>query len=216
MKSYRSLAVMAATIAGVAMPGFAQDLREASEDVVACQAIEDNLEKLTCFESAAAALSLALTAPVETAEIAPTPETPVQQATVEAPQTAPAATTEAQAPVQMAATEVASADTETLEGPPKRRLLPSWVPTVSLSIGRGESVEEPDFFETEVTRIQRNKIGRHFFTTSDGQVWRQIQIEAIRAPDVLPAKATIRQTLSGSIRLEIEDNGRSYPVNRVE
>ena len=213
MKSYKSLAVFAVMVAGTATPGFAQDLREASEDVVACQSIEDNLEKLTCFESAATALSVILSVPVATAETAPAP---VQQATVQAPQAPASAAAEGPAPVQMAATEAAPAAAEQPEGPPRRRLLPSWVPTVSLSIGSGDSVEEPDFFETEVTRIQRNKLGRHFFTTADGQVWRQIQIEAIRAPGALPAKATIRQTLSGSIRLEIEDNGRSYPVNRVE
>ena len=215
MKSYKSLAVSAVLVGGVAMPAFAQDLREASENVVACQTIEDNLEKLSCFENAATALSAVLSAPVETAEVAPAPA-PIEQAAVQSPQAPTPAATEATAPVQMATAETAPETAEQPEGPPRRRLLPSWVPTVSLSIGGGDAVEEPDYFETEVTRIQRNKLGRHFFTTSDGQVWRQIQIEEIRAPKSLPADATIRQTLSGSIRLEIEDNGRSYPVNRVE
>ena len=85
----------------------------------------------------------------------------------------------------------------------------------ALKLG-GDAAEEPDFFDTQITRIQRNKIGRHFFTTSDGQVWRQIQIGPIRAPAALPADATIRQMMSGAIRLEIEDNGRSYSVNRIE
>ncbi len=215
MKLFKRVAALSVVVVGLAMPGLAQDLREASEGVVACQTIEDNLEKLACFETAATALSVALAAPVETAEVAPVPA-PVQQATVQTPGAQTSSTPEAAAPVQMASAEAAPADAEQPEGPPRRRLLPSWVPTVSLSIGSGDSVDEPDFFETEVTRIQRNNLGRHFFTTSDGQVWRQIQIDEIRAPDALPARATIRQTWSGSIRLEIEDNGRSYPVNRVE
>jgi len=120
-----------------------------------------------------------------------------------------AETPKAEAPIQ-----TAEADVPDEFG--KRRLLPSWVPTVSLNIGGKDQEKEPDFFETTVTRIQRNKIGRHFFTTADGQVWKQFQIKEVRAPKRLPAKAVIRQTISGSIRLEIEENGRSYPVVRVE
>lgn len=208
MKTFKNLGVLVLAAGAFTAPAIAQDLRSVSGKVVACQTIEDSSERLACFEAAAAELSLALDAPAVLA----TPEQPsVSQ---------PVATAEAPAPVQMAAAETApeaSAETEQT-GPtfPRRSLLPSWVPTVNLRLGGGDAAEEPDFFETEVTRIQRNKIGRHFFTTTDGQVWRQIRIDAIRAPDALPAKATIRQTLSGSIRLEIEDNGRSYPVTRIE
>ncbi len=214
MKTHTKLAIAGVAVATMTSPAIAQDLRTASESVVACQSVEATAERLACFETAAQTLSEALAVPTATVSAPPQP--------VPSASAAANPTSSGQVPLQMASTETApvaapdAAEAEPPAGPPRRRLLPSWVPTVSLSLGNGDAVEEPDFFETEVTRIQRNKLGRHFFTTADGQVWRQIQIKEIRAPKALPAEATIRQTLSGSIRLEIEDNGRSYAVNRVE
>lgn len=216
MKTHKKLAILAVLAGMVSTPVYAQDLRSASEGVVACQSVEDTAERLACFEAAAQQLSTALALPQPQIVQAPTAASATGAVTAPIQQATTSTTTTAAAPVQMASAETAPSAESPPTGPPKRRLLPSWVPTVSLSIGGGDSVEEPDFFDTEITRIQRNKIGRHFFTTSDGQVWRQIQIEKIRAPATLPANATLRQTLSGSIRLEIEENGRSYPVNRVE
>ncbi len=222
MKMLEKVAAMAFVAGALATPAIAQDMRSASEKVVACQSVADSQERLTCFETAESELSVILSTPQPVVAAQPTsPEAPTtsaqtQQAAISAPevQVAPTEVPAAQASVQMASTEPPVA--EKLAGPPKRRLLPSWVPTVSLSLGNGDAADEPDFFETAVTRIQRNSLGRHFFTTEDGQVWRQIQIEKIRAPKSLPAEATIRQTMTGSIRLEMEENGRSYPVNRVE
>ena len=45
-------------VAGMAAtPALAQDMRSASEKVVACQDVADPAERLTCFETAAAELS---------------------------------------------------------------------------------------------------------------------------------------------------------------
>lgn len=191
MKVWAKITTASLIMVGATQIAAAQDVRAASEQVVACQAIATPMEKLACFEAAATNLSTALEAPVAVAEAAPTP-----------------------APAE--AVKVASTDTAEPEFK-RRRLLPSWVPTVSLGGGGDKDREkEPDFYETEVDRIVRNKLGRHFFSTSDGVVWRQIRIEKIRAPKSLPAKATIKQTLSGSIRIEIEGTDRSYAVYRVE
>ena len=191
MKIWAKIAATSLIMAGITHTAAAQDVRAASEQVVACQAIATPMEKLACFEAAATNLSAALEVPVAVAEVAPAP-TPAEA-------------------VKVASTEAAEEEFK------RRRLLPSWVPTVSLGGGGDKDREkEPDFYETEVDRIVRNKLGRHFFSTSDGVVWRQIRIEEIRAPKALPAKATIKQTLSGSIRIEIEGTNRSYAVYRVE
>jgi hypothetical protein len=189
MKIWAKIAATSLIMAGITHTAAAQDVRTASEQVVACQVIATPMEKLACFEAAATNLSAALEVPIAVAEIAPAP---------------------AEA-VNVASTEAAEEEFK------RRRLLPSWVPTVSLGGGGDKDREkEPDFYETEVDRIVRNKLGRHFFSTSDGVVWRQIRIEEIRAPKSLPAKATIKQTLGGSIRIEIEGTDRSYAVYRVE
>ena len=76
--------------------------------------------------------------------------------------------------------------------------------------------KEPDQYETTITRIQVNRIGRHFFTMSDGLVWKMKDIEEIRAPSSLPADAIIRQNIMGGILLKIVHTNVSYAVERVE
>ncbi|MEO1137764.1 MAG: hypothetical protein AAFW68_14370, partial [Pseudomonadota bacterium] len=163
-------------------------------------------------EAAAAELSIILAAPVsETAEVStPEPQTPIVAAEGTTPSTAgPATTTTGAAPVQMAsATETATE----AEGPESR--LPSWIPRISF--GDRDVEKEPDEFRTTITRIQRNKIGRHFFTTAEGQVWRQKDVGAIRAPKTLPAEVVLSQNIAGGIRLRIVETNRIYNVGRVE
>lgn len=210
----------------------ADDLVSASEAVLECRSVQDSTAKLACFETAANAIDAILQRRETSAKIAQAPtkpdvssaplstapntesteSSPLQTASIEPPRAAePRSTPSNEVQTSPNATEPVEADTL-----PNRRLLPSWVPTVSLKFKDKDAVEEPDFFDTEITRIQRNKLGRHFFTTSDGQVWRQVRIEEIRAPSRLPAPAVIRQTLSGAIRIEISETDRSYNVYRVE
>lgn len=191
----------------------AQDLRGASENVVACQTVEDAAARLSCFETAAAELSSALAAPVpEPVAALPQPqvqtapaETSAVASTTQVPQTAaPAA-----APIQQASTE-APAEVEAPESS-----LPSWIPRITFGSDR-DVEKEPDEFETQLTRIQVNKLGRHFFTTAEGHVWRQKSPEEIRAPKTLPADVVIYQNITGGLRLKIVETNRSYPVRRVE
>ncbi|MEM7459933.1 MAG: hypothetical protein AAF331_10755 [Pseudomonadota bacterium] len=194
------------------VPALAQDMRTASEKVVACQAIQDGAARLECFEAAAAELSIILAGPVPQLTETPAPQTQAPIATAETAATStpiPAATTSAPAPVQMAsATEVATeADT------PESRL-PSWIPRITF--GDRDVEKEPDEFRTTITRIQRNKIGRHFFTTAEGQVWRQKEVGSIRAPKTLPAEVVLSQNIAGGIRLRIVETNRIYSVGRVE
>ena len=209
---------MAAIIAvALTTPALAQELRTASENVVACQSVEDALERLDCFEKAAAELSVALTAPapaVIAAPSAPTPSVaaaPIEQAATTGAATAPAAmaATDTPAPVDQAAT------TTTPEDNIPRSTLPSWIPRVTF--GRDRDVEkEPDEYATTITRIQVNRLGRHFFTTEEGHVWKQKKIEKIRAPKTLPAEAILYQNITGGILIKIKETNRSYRVDRVE
>ena len=115
----------------------------------------------------------------------------------------------ADAPIEQAA----ATTTDTREAPRSR--LPSWLPRVTFG-GDREVEKEPDEFETQVTRIRVNRIGRHFFTTAEGHVWRQKTPDEIRAPKTLPADVIIYQNITGGLRLKIVETNRSYPVRRVE
>lgn len=198
MKMLGKVAVSAMGIVAVIGSAAAQDMRTASENVVACQNVEEASARLDCFEKAAADLSAVLAAPAP--EMAAAPE-PAQQAAV------PAAATAAPAAVQQASTS-------TTENIPSSSL-PSWIPRITFGSGR-DVEKEPDEFETKLTRIQANRIGRHFFTTADGHVWRQKKPEEIRAPKTLPADIILYQNITGGIRLKIVETNRSYAVQRVE
>lgn len=204
MKLLDKSACCVALAFGLALPVWAQDMRSASEKVVACQEIPDSLERLACFEAAAAELSTILATPVPT----PAPAVIAEPSIPTAPVVAETAT-DAPAPIQQAAVE-SDADSDV-----PRSSLPSWIPRITFGSDR-EVEKEPDEFKTTLTRIQRNKLGRHFFTTAEGHVWRQIQIEEIRAPKSLPADVILSQNIMGGLRLEILESKRSYGVLRVE
>ncbi|MEM7330294.1 MAG: hypothetical protein AAF437_16245 [Pseudomonadota bacterium] len=213
MKMLGKTAIVAIGFGILVSPVCAQELRSASENVVACQDVVDALERLDCFEKAAAELSLALAAPVPTQAAAPvaanpsTPAAPIEQAVVATNPAAAASATQAPAVQQAAATT-------TEENIPQSRL-PSWIPRVTFGSGR-DVEKEPDEYDTTITRIQVNRLGRHFFTTSEGHVWKQKKIEKIRAPKNLPAEAILYQNITGGILIKIKETNRSYRVDRVE
>ncbi len=219
MNLLRKSALIALAISCATGLATAQDLRTASEQVVACQNIEDPAERLTCFETAATALSVAMQAPEPEIVAAPTvtAPAPTAEATQQAAITAPAPTTVPAATTPPApATEIQQASADTVADPeiPRSRL-PSWIPRVTFN--RDRDVEkEPDEFQTTLTRIQRNRLGRHFFTTQEGHVWRQKSPEEIRAPKALPADVVLYQNITGGLRLKILETNRSYPVTRIE
>jgi len=203
---FAAVSVLAAASFGAAI---AQDVRSASEGVVACQSLTDPMEKLACYEAAAAQVEQALAEPAQAPVAAP----PAPAETAAVATVAPAAS-EPQ-PVQVASAAPAEEAPETAE---KRRILPSWIPSVSLNFGSGEDrVKEPNEFTVSVTRIQRNRVGRHFFTTSDGHVWKQVEAEDIVALTKLPAGAEIRKAFAGAIRIHFdEDPKHGYGIVRVE
>lgn len=191
----------------------AQDMRSASEKVVACQDVADSVERLACFEAAALELSVALAAPIPPVASAATAPGVQAAAPSEAQVTqsvsTPTASAAAAAPIQQASTDT-SAETDAPQSS-----LPSWIPRITFGSDR-DVEKEPDEFETKLTRIQVNKIGRHFFTTAEGHVWKQKSPEDIRAPSTLPADVVIYQNITGGLRLKIVETNRSYPVRRVE
>lgn len=80
-----------------------------------------------------------------------------------------------------------------------------------------EDPDAVDQIDVSVTRILRNKAGRHFFMTADGQEWEQTVVEIVRPPERLPAAATIRESLMGSPTLVFEDGpSGAYKVRRVK
>ncbi|MHA7900822.1 MAG: hypothetical protein ACX94B_13240 [Henriciella sp.] len=199
------------------LPAVAQDMRSASEKVVACQNVADASERLACFESAAVELSALLAIPVAETPLAPTPteagvQTPsaaetqlVQQAT-----TVPAPAPDAgQAPIQQAAVATQAES----EDPDSR--LPSWIPRITFGEQK-DVVREPDQFETKLTRIQRNDLGRHFFTTAEGHVWKQYSIDRIKAPSKLPTEVVLDKNMVGGIRITILETNERIRVTRIE
>lgn len=218
MKLFRNLALTGIAIGVCMAPASAQELRTASENVVACQSVVDALERLDCFEKAAAELSAALSSPEAAPHVSDTPATQAPEPVVQAAnETAPIAVAEASAAtvaVTDAPAPTRQASTTTEENVP-RSSLPSWIPRVTF--GRDRDVEkEPDEYQTTITRIQVNRLGRHFFTTAEGHVWKQKKIEEIRAPKSLPAEAILYQNITGGILIKIRETNRSYRVDRVE
>lgn len=211
-----ALALLLGTTSGIAA---AQDMRSASEKVVACQTIEDAAERLVCFETAAAELSILLSTPTPLAAPATVPvqpAAPTEQAATNAASAAPAAptpSTVASAAPTVPAQASAAAEVDTPEAP--RASLPGWIPRVTFGSNR-DVEKEPDEYRTTITRIQRNKLGRHFFTTAEGHVWKQKRIAEIRAPKTLPAEVILYQNITGGIRVRILETDRSYGVQRVE
>lgn len=203
MKMLGKVAVAVIGIGALIGSASAQDMRTASENVVACQSVEDALERLDCFEQAAAGLSVVLNAPVPEVVAAPAAPSPNLPA----------------APIETAAVASGTATVAATEAVPeesiKQSSLPSWIPRITFGSDR-DVEKEPDEYQTKLTRIQVNRIGRHFFTTSEGHVWRQKEIGSIRAPKTLPADITLYQNITGGIRLRIEETNRIYGVARVE
>ena len=112
------------------------------------------MEKLACYEAAAARVSQALAEPEAAA---PAPANPAPSPASEA--LVNEATTAAQAPIAADPSPVLAASEAADPAPeaPKRRVLPSWIPSVSL--GRSDNkAPESDSFDISVTRIQRNNV----------------------------------------------------------
>lgn len=214
MKMLGHWACFAVAAGLLSAPVFAEDMRSASEKVVACQEIAAPEARLVCFESAAAELSalLAMPAVAEAPSTIAAPsasETELVQQANAAPAVSPSAPAAASEEI-VQASAAAPAD-----APEPRSSLPAWIPRITFGDNR-EAEKEPDEFATTLTRIQKNRLGRHFFTTAEGHVWRQIQIEDVRAPKTLPADVILSQNIMGGLRIKIVDTDRSYGVLRVE
>ena len=202
-------------IAGfVSMPALAQDLPTATEKILACKELADSVERLSCFDRAAAELSAAVALPSAQAR-APVPVRPGSPSAAESELIQKAAV--APAGTSMAATapaQQANANTPK-ESEPSGSVLPSWIPRVTF--GERRDVErEPDQFETTLTRIERNNLGRHFFTTAEGHVWKQKRLDKIKAPSTLPTDIVLDRNIMGGIRIKILETKEVHSVTRVE
>lgn len=205
--------ILAVAALCLSIPALAQDVRAASERVVACQSETDPESRLACFEAAASDLAAVLAAPVQQAEVTP-PATPTVAAATSTPTATDAPVTSAAVNTtvaeQPAATQTASVETDAPDSG-----LPSWIPRITFGSGR-DVEKEPDEYRTEITKIQVNRLGRHFFTTSDGHVWKQKSPSKIRAPRTLPSEVVLYQNIAGGLRLKIVETNRIYGVTRIE
>ena len=116
-------------------------------------------------------------------------------------------------PKQDVAPTVAETASATDSADAKERRLPIWARVFS----PGEDEEQVEVYEVTVTRITRNNLGRHFFHTSEGQVWRQTVVEPVKPPKSLPIEAKISKELMGAPSLRFKGGPKgSYRVRRVE
>ena len=212
----RLVALFGLIAAGAAPVASADDLRTAAQKVSDCRAIDDDAARLACLDAAALALSVMLSAPSDEAQAAvqsqaetgpapaPQPETPAEPEWARAPEPR-------EKPKREVAAVAPAADTAAT--PEKEKKVPIWARVFQPS----EDDDEENVYAVTITRITRNNAGRHFFHTSEGQVWRQTVAGKVRPPKSLPAAAKIEQKLMGSPGLRFVDGPTGeYTVRRIE
>lgn len=187
----------------------AQSQDSAVQALLACQAIENNEERLKCLDAATKRLA-------GEAEAAPQPEvTPVAPIPV-APQPVPEPTASERAALETeraalaaerAALEAEKAElAEAQEAEEEGSGIPVWA---RLRQTLSQNPDVPNEFSINVTKITRNNIGRHFFYTEEGYVWEQVELEDFRPPARLPATARIKRGALGSQRIVFDDRQAS-------
>ena len=175
----RFFALVGMIAIGLAPGAKADDLRAAASKVSDCRLIEDDAARLVCLDAAALALSLALDAGAVAAPATPEPApAPVAEAPKE-PKWAQAPEPKKE-PVKTAAvaTPAPAPEPETDD----EESLPFWARVFRPS----DNDDGDDVYAVTITRITRNNTGRHFFHTSQGQVWRQTVVGKVRPPKSLP------------------------------
>lgn len=219
---------------------------EALEALQACRQISVADVRLACMDAASTILD-GIDQTETTAPIAPAPPTPSitkEAQALEQERAALAAEREAlaqqradldRAAEQQAATALATAETERLaaeraaiakeraeleaaraeaETTEKKRFSLLSAPK---GLGFFDNDDRPKRFHTTVTKIIVNNAGRHYFTTEDGTVWKQVPATALTAPSSLPAEVSIRRSASGSRRLAFDEHpNRSYVVTETK
>jgi len=140
MKMLGHWACFAVAAGLLSAPVFAEDMRSASEKVVACQEIAAPEARLVCFESAAAELSalLAMPAVAEAPSTIAAPsasETELVQQANAAPAVSPSAPAAASEEI-VQASAAAPAD-----APEPRSSLPAWIPRITFGDNREHSQE---------------------------------------------------------------------------
>lgn len=205
----RFVALFSLLIAGLAPAANADEVRTAAEKVSDCRAISDDAARLTCLDAAALALSLALeSGKVEAPTVSEAAPEPVAEAPKE-PEWARAPQPREKPKKEQAAIASPAPEAEAKE----EKNVPIWARVFRPN----EDDDEENIYAVTITRITRNNAGRHFFHTSEGQIWRQTVAAKVRAPKSLPAQAKIEQKVMGSPGLRFIDGPKGeYTVRRVE
>lgn len=205
----RFIAIAALTLTGVSSVAAADDLRAAASKVAECRTIADDSGRLNCLDAAALELSLALEGPQ--AVTAPeAPPAPVVEAPKE-PEWAKAPEPRRKSKREMAA--IAAPEPEAEAIPEKEKNVPIWARVFR----NNEQEKTEDRYTVSVTRITRNNVGRHFFHTSEGQVWQQTIVGDVKPPKSLPIDAEIQRRVMGNPVLSFVGGPKGeYTVRRIE
>lgn len=226
MKRFSSIIVgVIVASTGISMYAGADEVRTEAERLLECRELADAEAKLACYEATANALDDALEA-LESDEVAnaKADEIDRQEAlAAEASAVAEAEARAAQAEERARLAEARAAEVEAQQAAAEAQQsevaqearLPMWARVFPRD--SADRPKDPKVLPITVTKIQRNSMGRHFFETSDGQLWRQNSPEEIRPPKSLPAAANVSRTLAGAKWLKFETGGgRATQVRRVE
>lgn len=179
MRSLSVLVLFAAAANAAAQTASQQELE-------ACAAIEQAIERLDCFET--------LTA--RGAEPAPVDVEPEQEAEVEPEQAAEAP------PEHTSDTSQNQLENVGIEQLPDNR--------------REERTQERDDIGAIVTEVSEGPRGNLLFHLENGQVWRQIEARYVPLPADAPFPVRISRGLFGEYRLRVDGEGRLVRIRRVQ
>lgn len=225
MRHLSIAAVLTTLILGLA-PAQADERDEAVAAMKGCQAITADSVRLVCMDAAAKLLGDLSKVTPEVQAPVPSTERPIATSPSVAEESARAAAdleaerarliTEREA-LKAEREAVAKERTELAEAEkraePESRRIGGGLLSAPRGLGLFKSDDRPKRYETSVTKIVVNNLGRHFFYTDDGTTWRQVPPAALTAPSSLPAKVTIRRTASGARRLAFEEHpSKSYVI----
>lgn len=181
----------------------ADDLKKAANDLTQCRNLSDSEVRLACFDAAVDKLADAL----ERAAL-PDHDSAVRRSPSVEEETASPTTGESKS------TREDSPRPQKEQANESDSALPGWAAAPSKS--ESSDRDDPDSFEATIVRITRNNVGRHWFYTEDGAVWKQTQIEEIRPPKSLPAIAEFKEKLTGNPVIKFDVSNRAYRVRRVK
>lgn len=200
MREFKCLFSVAAMLTALALPGGADAQSAAAEALQRCTAIEDNAERLRCFDELTAAPE-----PI----VAPAPEAIRPQSAID------------QAAEVRALPEEARAAAPAPEpAPPAAEAVPA-APAAAAEddrFGREQVTrdDDPDRLIAHIVGGFEGWSGDTLFELDNGQVWRQAEFGRMNYRGPENPEVTIKKGFFGSYRLTVEGTNRWIRVKRVK